>query len=74
MTATLTPPTRRAVPPPVFDLDAPAAAPGRRRKPELAAGVLVILVCALGALWWQAASTKQTEVLSKLKMIEGIFG
>ena len=70
MTATLTPPTRRHAPPPVFDLDAPAAAPGRRRKPELAAGVLVVLVCTLGALWWQAASTKQTEVLAIRSPIE----
>lgn len=38
--------------------------PGQRRLPELAAGLLVIVVFALGALWWQTSSSKAVEVLA----------
>mgnify|MGYP000981135799 CR=1 FL=1 len=65
MTATLTKPRdRNGSPPPAFDLDAAPTVAGRRRLPEIAAGVLVILVFALGALWWQASTTQRTEVLA----------
>lgn len=46
------------------DLDAAPDVPGRRRIPELAAGILVIAVCALAALWWQASADQSTEVLA----------
>lgn len=64
MTATLRPPRRPAVNPPTFDLDAPASGTGKRRAPEVVAGLLVILVFSLGALWWQTSSTEQVEVLA----------
>ena len=71
MTATITQHTRRnGAAPPSFDLDAPPPGSGRRRLPEVAAGVLVIVVFALGALWWQTSSTKRTEVLALRSAIE----
>lgn len=47
-----------------FDLDAPPGVSRVRRAPEIAAGVLVMLVCALGALWWHASSTAESTVLA----------
>ncbi|MGE0138510.1 MAG: SAF domain-containing protein [Ilumatobacteraceae bacterium] len=71
MTATLTKPRdRNGSAPPAFDLDTAPTVPGRRRMPEIAAGVLVILVFALGALWWQASTTQRTEVLAVRASVE----
>ncbi len=47
-----------------FDLDAAPSAKGQRRLPEIAAGMLVIAVCALGALWWQATGSEKQPVLA----------
>ena len=71
MTATLTQHRKRlAATPSSFDLDARPASAGRRRVPEVAAGVLVIVVFSLAALWWQTSSTKRTEVLALRNPIE----
>ena len=47
-----------------FDLGAVPDAAKRRRVPEIAAGLLVIAVCALGALWWQASGSAKQPVLA----------
>ncbi len=47
-----------------FDLDAAPSVGRQRRLPEIAAGALVIVVCALAALWWQAASSDKQQVLA----------
>ena len=42
----------------------------RRRMPEMAGGLLLVLVCALGALWWQASSTERQPVLALRNSVE----
>lgn len=71
MTATLMPARARKGPElPEVDLDAAPNVAGRRRVPELAAGVLVIAVFALAALWWQASADRSTEVLAIRDTVE----
>ncbi|MCC6436842.1 MAG: hypothetical protein IT196_17550, partial [Acidimicrobiales bacterium] len=71
MNAMLSPPrARTSATPPAFDLDAAPTVAGRRRVPELATGVLVIVVFALGALWWQTSSSRQTEVLAVRETVQ----
>lgn len=54
-----------------FDLAPTKTGPaGRRRLPEIAGGVLVVAVCALAALWWQASSTEQSPVLALRNAVE----
>lgn len=55
---------------PHFDLAPTKGTAGRRRLPEIAGGVLVVAVCALTALWWQASSTEQTPVLALRNGVE----
>ncbi len=56
-------------PAPTLDLAAAPAA-RRRRIPEIAAGLLVIAVCAIAALWWQSSSTETESVLALRHPIE----
>ncbi|MCB0993169.1 MAG: SAF domain-containing protein [Acidimicrobiales bacterium] len=46
-----------------FDL-APPAGVRTRRLPELGAGLLLVVVCMLGVLWWQASSTARQPALA----------
>ena len=52
-----------------FDLAATTTG-SNRRLPEIATGVLIIVVFALAALWWQASATKQHPVLALRHPIE----
>ena len=71
MTATLTERRTRAdSAPPSFDLDTARVSSARRRGPEIAAGLLIVVVCALGALWWQSSTTQRHEVLAIRTSIE----
>lgn len=42
----------------------------KRRLPEMAAGLLLVAVCALGALWWQTSSTDRHPVLALRASVE----
>jgi len=42
----------------------------KRRLPEMAGGLLLVAVCALGALWWQASSTERQPVLALRDAVE----
>lgn len=42
----------------------------KRRLPEMAAGVLLVAVCAMAALWWQASSTERQPVLALRNDVE----
>jgi len=42
----------------------------RRRLPEMAAGLLLVAICALGALWWQTSSTDRQPVLALRDSVE----
>lgn len=42
----------------------------KRRLPEMTAGLLLVAVCALGALWWQASSTERQPVLALRNAVE----
>lgn len=42
----------------------------KRRLPEMAAGVLLVAVCAMSALWWQASSTERQPVLALRNDVE----
>ena len=42
----------------------------KRRMPEMAGGLLLVVVCALGALWWQASSTERQPVLALRNSVE----
>ncbi|MEZ5278956.1 MAG: SAF domain-containing protein [Acidimicrobiales bacterium] len=53
-----------------FDLAPTATRKTRRRVPEAIAGALVVIVCALGVLWWQASATEQTPVLALRNPVE----
>lgn len=53
-----------------FDLAPTKGKGGRRRLPEAIAGALVVIVCALGVLWWQAAATEQTPVLALRNQVQ----
>lgn len=55
---------------PQFDLAPTKGSGGRKRLPEVAGGILVVAVCALTALWWQASSTEQTPVLALRNAVE----
>lgn len=55
---------------PAVTLGAAEGSGRRRRMPEMAAGMLLVIVCALGALWWQAAGTDRTPVLALRNPIE----
>jgi len=49
----------------------PVPSPGRKRRlPEMAAGLLLVAVCALGALWWLTSSTDRQPVLALRAPIE----
>ena len=48
----------------------PAPNSKKRRLPELAGGLLLVAVCALGALWWQASSTERQPVLALRDAVE----
>ena len=42
----------------------------KRRMPEMAGGLLLVVVCALGALWWQASATERQPVLALRNSVE----
>ena len=42
----------------------------KRRLPEMAAGLLLVAVCALAALWWQTSSTDRQPVLALRASVE----
>ncbi len=48
----------------------PAPNSKKRRLPEMAGGLLLVAVCALGALWWQASSTERQPVLALRDSVE----
>ncbi len=57
--------------PTVFDLDGSNNAGGKKvRLPEMALGLLLVVGCALGALWWQARSFPTTSILVAATDIE----
>lgn len=63
-------PSAKGATDPRFDLAPSGTSDGRRHLPEVAAGALVVLVFALGVLWWQASSTDQEPVLAMRNAVE----
>ena len=55
---------------PAFDLDGPGSGVKKSRVPELALGVLVLVVSALAALWLFTTSSDRTEVLALANQVE----
>ncbi len=55
---------------PTINLGAAPDHTRKRRLPEMAAGLLLVAVCALGALWWQASSTERQPVLALRNAVE----
>ena len=55
---------------PTINLGAAPNHARKRRLPEMAGGLLLVAVCALGALWWQASSTDRQPVLALRNAIE----
>lgn len=71
MTSTTTPADtngRRSSP--AFDLDCPGSGVKKSRIPELALGVLILVVSALAALWLFTTSSDRTEVLALANQVE----
>ena len=55
---------------PSITIGAPPDGHRKRRMPEMAGGLLLVVVCALGALWWQTSSTERQPVLALRNPIE----
>ena len=55
---------------PSITIGAPPDSRRARRLPELAGGLLLVIVCALGALWWQASLTERQPVLALRNAVE----